>query len=719
MTPSQLRRREALLARSGAILDHWPKRTGRDFVAEMTTVANGLQALAEEASATGGDPLEVCRTWRFAGNAYFDLGNGKELPEMRRAVDAFRKADAHLEHSDDPIERMKLDYSFGHALFHLCDGKDIAMAREARDRYASAYALARTNMPAGVADAREALASAERLLATLETVSYIDTRIRELKEKLAGHESPAQRNGWPSEVQGAFDQLQSVYRQDVQVGKVSPVRQQALGPVLDRLGEMLNYRPDDLAGKVSQDTQLRELAARVAPLLGETGPGPELSLGSRAEAVWRRFAAIKTFLAQDMMRPHGGSETQCFCLELYSRCGHADTFVHRHSDDDGWVREYERAVLRQLALNVRDYSLRNHLTLARPIWPSPPLASDPSGVFYAGGARVQQLLSAACERSGLMLSTSRAAKDHAAARWDQCRMSHVAVFDYTGYRASDPSRPAELAVAAPVATVSYELGIALTLGRPVVIVANEGQDLPFDVDITPLRLQADGRDEARVVDALDDAIYGLQRGGSGNSLSASRAYLEQRFANHPNFVVSQSVKLIEEGVERDPIKFRRFVEPVLGAAGEAAPQMIFPAWPGSYPAPIQQRLFHVTAFGPAWAADTMKIAAQACGSALPTVQYIRGDQVMDSDIIRSIWDNLCQATHVLVDLTGLNANVTLELGIAHTLGTNVELVTQDAAIGNYFPAIAKRRVHRYAFAEVPGTSSLSDLLRRFLHSPPA
>jgi hypothetical protein len=104
MTPSQLKRRETLLVLSNAALDRCPERTGHAFIREMTAVASGLEALAEEADAAGGDRLERCRTWRFAGNAYFDLGNGKELPEMRRAADAFRKADTLLKGIDNPIE---------------------------------------------------------------------------------------------------------------------------------------------------------------------------------------------------------------------------------------------------------------------------------------------------------------------------------------------------------------------------------------------------------------------------------------------------------------------------------------------------------------------------------------------------------------------------------------------------------------------------------------
>src|SRR5262249_26790451 len=101
-------------------------------------------------------------------------------------------------------------------------------------------------------------------------------------------------------------------------------------------------------------------------------------------------------------------------------------------------------------------------------------------------------------------------------------------------------------------------------------------------------------------------------------------------------------------------------------------------------------------------------------AAKPRSEYVRGDQVMDFDIMRSIWDHLCQASYIIVDLTGLNANVALELGIAHALGRNVLLVTQDAAVAPHFPVIAKLRMHRYSLKGDPGPKPLSDALSMFL-----
>jgi hypothetical protein len=41
MTPAQISRRDALIARSDAALERWPDRSGPEFEAEMGAVAQG------------------------------------------------------------------------------------------------------------------------------------------------------------------------------------------------------------------------------------------------------------------------------------------------------------------------------------------------------------------------------------------------------------------------------------------------------------------------------------------------------------------------------------------------------------------------------------------------------------------------------------------------------------------------------------------------------
>ncbi len=121
-------------------------------------------------------------------------------------------------------------------------------------------------------------------------------------------------------------------------------------------------------------------------------------------------------------------------------------------------------------------------------------------------------------------------------------------------------------------------------------------------------------------------------------------------------------------------------------------------------------------FGPSWAAELMEIVTSACNTSNEPIVYIRGDQSPDSDIISSIWDQLCQASHVVVDLTGFNANVGIELGMAHTLGRNVLIMVQDDINLQYPLVIAKMRIHRYSILEANGMKSIRQMIDKFLAS---
>ena len=515
-------------------------------------------------------------------------------------------------------------------------------------------------------------------------------------------------------------------RKDVNAGKVSETRQQALDPVLAQLGNLVRSSPEDVAGLTIQISSMLDVAKSMLPLTATSQDGSALPAGSRAEAVWRRFSGLKLYLSQDLTRRisqrESGSETVFSGIELLKKCGLAYTFLHQPGRSDETVPLYETDVLRQLACDVRAFSLCHQLTLVSPVWPSAPLPQDPNAVFFTGGNRLRKSLAHVCANKRLKLLAQAAPKNLATTRWDELRACHVALFDFTGYVRPDPDpdKPIDLAVTAPVAAVSYALGMALTLGRAVIVLAKEGRKPPFDVDIEPIWLKNDGSDDARLSDAIDDAMYALQRGGEASAIPASRAYLVEKFSSAKDslpgpqrLIVESLLGLITDDVVRDPVKFRRFVEPVLGSVWPSSPLMVFPAWRGGYPVPRSRRCFHVTAYRPAWAAKTTKTIAATCETAKPGVEYVRGDQVPDADIIRSIWDNLCQASHVVVDLTGLNANVAVELGIAHALGRNVLLVTQDDLDKAPFKSLGTLRVHRYSLTGKPGIRTLRQALEDF------
>lgn len=59
------------------------------------------------------------------------------------------------------------------------------------------------------------------------------------------------------------------------------------------------------------------------------------------------------------------------------------------------------------------------------------------------------------------------------------------------------------------------------------------------------------------------------------------------------------------------------------------------------------------------------------------LQCLRADNLTGQIIIEDIWIKINQAAFIIADVTGRNPNVMYELGIAHTLGKPVILITQE------------------------------------------
>ena len=60
------------------------------------------------------------------------------------------------------------------------------------------------------------------------------------------------------------------------------------------------------------------------------------------------------------------------------------------------------------------------------------------------------------------------------------------------------------------------------------------------------------------------------------------------------------------------------------------------------------------------------------------LEAIRADDLYGRDIMEDIWQGILKSRIVVADITGRNPNVFYELGIAHTLGKQVILLTQNA-----------------------------------------
>lgn len=502
--------------------------------------------------------------------------------------------------------------------------------------------------------------------------------------------------------------IRAEYEAQVARGQIAPSRQPRYAAMLEELEGIIASPADDLASLQVKSRRIQEmLAGFSSALMDPSRPEPVAApdQGSRAALLLTALQTLHAYVLAEMGDNQLTGDTGGALAHLVSdlhRC--RDTLAQPMSDAD--LTKFEVESLRPLALAVRQFSLRAHLAMARPVWPTPVVAQHAGAVFYAGSDEVLDLVRTASDDRELRVLVPRRHREPASLRWNQLRESAIAVFDFSMYERSPSSD-----VAAPVASIAYEFGMAMALGRPVVIVSAVGRGLPFDLDIDPVTLERDGADASRMADAIDQTMYGLQRAPAGSSVSETIERVRDEFGGHDDVRVRVSVANFDEDMAGDPVKTRLVLSTVFGYLGATAPQLLWPAWPVAYPDDPARSCFHVTAFGPPWARVTRDVVRGACP---PDVSYVRGDQALDPDIIRSIWDEICGASHIVCDLTGLNANVLVELGMAHALGRNVLLISQDQQPERYFRTLAKHRVFVYTLDTEDDIGALREHVAAFL-----
>ncbi|QLH46435.1 MAG: hypothetical protein HWD58_12865 [Bacteroidota bacterium] len=194
-------------------------------------------------------------------------------------------------------------------------------------------------------------------------------------------------------------------------------------------------------------------------------------------------------------------------------------------------------------------------------------------------------------------------------RWQQLRESGVCIFDFSAFQPqlADPihfvagdevvETPA-LRAASGIATVAFECGWALSLGKPMVVLIRSGQSVPFDIDIHPCILQGDATDADAIIAALQIAMYGKPRISEETILESSRNYLMQKASR----LTAPEVQPIVEGIQQtgpDATMLKhlgmRFLD-YLPAKNHLAIQ---PPFASMYPTDDgPEKVFHVTAFRP-------------------------------------------------------------------------------------------------------------------------
>jgi len=741
-----VKRREAAMDRVDRALDKaWPERKGPEYVREMEWASGELERIASEMEAKGVKPIEQSRTYRYLGSVHADLAPALGKQALRKARDAYLKAERLLAGHGDALERAKLDFNFGNALRQL-DPNDAKQLQEAERRFLAARKVFAEEAPQHLRNVDEALSSVRNLLKVAPLAKIVERNRADLAnlgdqikaggsldEIAAKMRAIRERGGGIAglfaAVQGIMNELPDSARQsekygrlqeqmrelaslagggpdtgssqereivrllrdrlqeEVGAGRVTHERARTMADLLDGIDGIVGSDRDDIQSLMAQVQKTREKAAAQFANLHYLSHGIDRpAKGSRAAKLVELCWSLRLFLLEESFRPNKSEGESKAVLDLNVRASKVDRRIYEAGGDNARALAVESEALRPLALEIRDFAARHHSMLAWPIWRTAPVQVETNAVLFAGSDGAGRQVARACRELGLDLLSPPSGANVADARWRQLQAANAAVFDLGAGEGRDR------------AAVAYELGIARALGKAVVVLAKEDQIIPFDVDVEPVLLSGAKRDGSAIANAIDQAlVWTMPRPESGAVLETINEVLSRYPLPNPDTYLDQTLKQLARLKENaDPVALAVALKTLKGFLGADGPMLIYPVWPPKYPEPGKRRLFHVMPFGQRWSNAIADRVESLCRK--NDIQYVRGDRVADPNVIRSIWQEINRASHVLADLTGFNSNVALELGIAHTLGVPTLMAIQGKSF-RPFPTIAKLRFYPYRNAK--------------------
>lgn len=497
-------------------------------------------------------------------------------------------------------------------------------------------------------------------------------------------------------------QMLSLLQQQFEQAKteMDPARAAALTDFMDRLSQRLQddeqraplgddatleERRADLAHRMAQVSALRQQADELREMQRHVRrPGAEAPPSSRAAAIGPLLDALIDDTAgllntsQTAQRESEMTAAQQLHLSLVK----ARARIAELAPQDGDVLHYERDTLRSTVQALRLHHRRGHLMLARPLWPGGAARVEPGSALCAGASGdVRDAIEQACAQRLVSLRGSAApGVDPATAMWRSLQAASLAVMDLSS---ADPQ-------------VYYQLGQAYALGTELLLIARRGTQLPFDVAQAVLEYEDAEALAAALPRALDHTLYGVQTLG----LSALMHTTLQRCADLMDKAVGAAhapvlLKQLQDAVA-SPLDFRPALEQLLAQLGNSRLVLLHPRWPAHYPAAgAERRCFVVMPFAQTLASTQALYREIDDALGAKGVTVVRGDEALGQDIVASIWEETARASHVLVDLTGYNLNVCLELGMADAMGRDTLLIGATGTPEKRFAAIDKRRIHTY------------------------
>ncbi|MGH2670623.1 MAG: hypothetical protein ACRDH5_16195, partial [bacterium] len=276
----QLRdRRDGAAERHDVALARYPTRQGDAFQRALQAVVAELVAVTQAADDPGSDPVEVAKAYRWLGDAYFDLGLGKDETALTRGSQAYHRAEELLAEAEAPVEKAKLDFNYANTLRGLSGGFDVGLLEAAQTKYErAAEAFRNHNLPDLATTVDEQLRTIEPQLRLARKQAELQGgfgRLEELQQRLEGA-GPAERERIARDL-AALKEVRD--RGDVR---------EALAEAVDAIGEQVRGYPErfgDAAGNLAAlqervnalDSMLHDVPQQKAPSGGAESSEQEVA----------------------------------------------------------------------------------------------------------------------------------------------------------------------------------------------------------------------------------------------------------------------------------------------------------------------------------------------------------------------------------------------------------------------------------------------------------
>ncbi len=573
-------RRDRAADKHDTVLSANPNREGDAFTQELKAIVAELSEVTRGADEPNADPVEVAKTYRWLGDAYFDLGRGSDPDSLRLGAMAYRRSEELLVDVEAPLERAITNFNYANSLRGLSGGEDVGLLEAAQIRYEKAARVFRDlHFPDRQATVEQQMRSIDpqlRLARKLSELKHGHEDLKDLRQRVEGADpiererierdfSKLKQRPGRGDPGGALDDALAAIREQFDSHRghegsgdseiLSGLEKQALPlkallkgsnngeesvvpdsdrAFIDTLTERI--RLEQTNGKISPDRaeQLADVLKRFGIAMTEGGS----DLESQAIAARKMREIIDE--AKDL------AATPTWSTPDPEPGGHA----HRLTTVLASLNRFLLAEASRSMLPAQEASMGTDLLLRADRLESRvrEAASDEKRVADLEGDvwRLAVAIQEHARRNHLNVARPdfATARVHASAKslfvsgGDELRSASERIAQRDGVQLLGEGGRGDLArdrwnqlnaasvaifdVGVPTgpdrAQVCYELGLSLALGKPSIVTTRDGQILPFDVNLKPLMLSGEpDSDSSRLSDEIYHTLATIVWGGSGGT----------------------------------------------------------------------------------------------------------------------------------------------------------------------------------------------------------